>query len=310
MSSPLPALAWSLPPPDISPSPLLQLERNLHAKLEGSHSGGSIKDRAVSFCVHGMLMRGELRLGGTLALCTSGSAGVSLLLAQRKLLERGVFFNVKIFMPASYVARPIPQKIATAPGVVIESEVAAGSPSIASTLCPYDGDFVSTLAHMKDLASKHGWAILDQHYDVGGVLAHESTSEELMAQLPSLTDVVCATGTGATAAGLRKFLPSHVNVHSRPAVSGTLDGCTDVRRYNNFCDPGCLEGYDSKFFCPEEAEEHQRKLGDRYGVECGPSSGACFALARQIASEHSTTSVAFICADGRLSGRETRRHRF
>merc|ERR550514_2313519 len=105
------------------------------------------------------------------------------------------------------------------------------------------------------------------------MLAHESTAVELMEQCPEVTDVVCTTGTGGTAAGLREFLPGHVTVHARPAMSGTLDGCTDVRRYDNFCDPSLLEGYASEFFCPEEAQEHQQKLKDRYGLEGGPSSG-------------------------------------
>eukprot|EP00928_Gymnodinium_smaydae_P074532 TRINITY_DN5756_c0_g2_i1.p1 TRINITY_DN5756_c0_g2~~TRINITY_DN5756_c0_g2_i1.p1 ORF type:complete len:364 (-),score=63.48 TRINITY_DN5756_c0_g2_i1:489-1580(-) len=295
---------WLMAPrPDVRSTPVVQLDENLHAKLEGEHESGSIKDRAVKYCVHGMVSRGALLPGGTLALCTSGSAGVALLLAQREMLAAGISFNVKIFMPRAYVERPIPQKIVASPGVSFQEGVALGDAAgPASCLCPFDGDFVQTLAYMKEQAALHGWAILDQHYDYGGVLAHESTSKELMGQLPSLTDVVCATGTGATAAGLRRFLPQHVTVHSRPAVSGTLDGCTDVRRYKNFCEPELLAGYESEFFCPEKAVKNQERLLTEHDIFSGPSSGACFELAKKIAQQRPDATVAFICADGRLAG--------
>jgi len=297
----LDATQWSdrLTMPDIASTPLLALSQHLHVKLEGAHAGGSVKDRAVTQCVFGMLKSGSLQPGGTLALCTSGSAGVSLLRAQRLLQAQGVNINVKIFMPEAYVAKQTPQVIVKTEGVVVERH--APELCLSRSLCPFDGDFVSTLANMKDLAAEHDWAILDQHYDVNSMLAHESTAVELVQQCPALTDVVCTTGTGGTAAGLREFLPSHITVHARPAHSGTLDGCTDVRRYGNFCDPDLLEGYTTEFFCPEEAKEQQEELRQRYHIECGPSSGAAFGLAQQVLLRKPSAKIAVICADGKLT---------
>jgi cysteine synthase len=282
--------------PEFKPTPLMALGSGFHAKLEGMQEGGSVKDRAVTKCVYGMLQNGLLQPGGTLALCTSGSAGVSLLRAQRLLQDQGVHINVKIFMPESYVAKAVPQKIVGTEGVVIERDNVDDDNS--RCLCPFDGDFVSSLAHMKQLAQLNDWAILDQHYDVNSMMAHESTAVELMQQCPDVTDVVCTTGTGGTAAGLREFLPAHVTVHARPAVSGTLDGCTDVRRYNNFCDPSLLEGYTTEFFCPEEARAHAAELQERFQIASGPSSGASFALAKKVKAAKPDAVIAFICADG------------
>jgi cysteine synthase len=282
--------------PDLKPTPLMSLGAGFHAKLEGAQEGGSVKDRAVTKCVYGMLRNGLLQPGGTLALCTSGSAGVSLLRAQKLLREQGVHINVKIFMPESYVAKPVPQKIVATEGVVVERSEADELNT--RTLCPFDGDFVSSLAHMKQLAQDNGWAILDQHYDVNSMMAHESTAVEIMRQCPNVTDVVCTTGTGGTAAGLREFLPNHVTVHARPAVSGTLDGCTDVRRYNNFCDPELLEGYTTEFFCPEEAKEHAAELQQKFQIATGPSGGAAYALAKKVKAAKPEAVIAFICADG------------
>jgi len=284
--------------PEFKATPLLALSRNMHVKLEGSHAGGSVKDRAVTQCVFGMLKSGALQPGGTLALCTSGSAGVSLLRAQQLLQQQDIHINVKIFMPEAYVPKQVPQKIVRTEGVIVER--CAPELPLSRCLCPFEGDFISTLAHMKELAAEHDWAILDQHYDVNSMLAHESTAVELLKQCPSLTDVVCTTGTGGTAAGLREFLPSHISVHARPAHSGTLDGCTDVRRYGNFCDSELLEGYTTEFFCPEEARESATELKRDYQIECGPSSGASFGLAQKVLLSKPSAMIAVICADGKL----------
>ena len=95
------------------------------------------------------------------------------------------------------------------------------------------------------MVKEHKWRLVDQHHDVSGMYAHASTALELLCQHPDLTDVVCATGTGATAAGLRNYLPASVNVHSRPANSGTVGGLTDINRYDNFCDANSLVGYNT-----------------------------------------------------------------
>merc|ERR1719261_1663966 len=108
------------------------------------------------------------------------------------------------------------------------------------------------------LAEREGFAILDQHYDQNSMLAHESTAMELLDQIPGVTDVVCATGSGATAAGLRKFLPEDVTVHSRASAAGEIDGLSDINRYGNFCDERLLDGYRSGAFTREDALAHKQ----------------------------------------------------
>jgi len=233
--------------------------------------------------------------------CTSGNAGVALLQVQSEFRKQGVDFNVKVFMPEAYVSKAVPQRIATTEGVHTERPAAmlsqGGRPRC---LCPCDGDFMTSLGQMKGLAGERSWTILDQHYDVNNMLSHRSTAQELISQLPDVTDVVVTTGTSGTAAGLRSFLPSHVRVHARPAVSGTIDGITDVRRYSNFCDDKLLEGYGEGFFDAEEATMHQQELEKRHGIACGPSSGATFGLAKAIAESNPEAKIAFICADGKV----------
>jgi enamine deaminase RidA (YjgF/YER057c/UK114 family) len=130
--------------------------------------------------------------------------------------------------------------------------------------------------------------------------AHQTTAMELVEQLPGLTDVVCATGTGATAAGLRAFLPEHITVHSRASESGVIDGLSNIRRYDNFCDAGTLAGYDEGVFDADKSKDMQRQLLARHGLAVGPSTGATGYLAMEIKkkTQNPDAVVAFISACG------------
>jgi cysteine synthase A len=286
-------------------TPLMQLRPNLYAKLEGFQAGGSIKDRAVMQCTTGMLKSGKLKPGDTLCLCTSGNAGRSLLHVQKILASKGIEIKVKIFMPKRYLTRVVPTAIADTEGV----DTVQGDRESAFYTIPHagemsrflhglDGEFMECQEKMSKLAVEHGWAVLDQHHDVNSLHAHESTAKELISQLPSVTDVVCTTGTGGTASGLREYLPAHVTVHARPAKPGAIDGITDVRRYSNFCDVDLLEGFGNNFFDKEESVRNQDQLLAEHNISAGESSGAAFALAKEIMENDPKAQVVFIAADG------------
>jgi len=288
-------------------TPVLKVLPNLYAKLEGFNVGGSIKDRAVMQCTLGMLQNGKLKPGDTLSVCTSGNAGRSLLHVQDLLRQNGIAIHVKIFMPSRYLPRDVPSTIAETDGVdtVVgdrdQSFFAAPAQDTDTSRVLYglDGEFMDVQGKMAVLAKELGWAVLDQHYDVNSLHAHKSTAEELMAQLPQITDVVCTTGTGGTASGLREYLPAHVTVHARPGKPGAIDGITDVRRYSNFCDPDLLEGYALGFFDSDDSVDHQLELQAEHNITAGPSSGAAFALAKDILDKNPEAHVVFICADGK-----------
>lgn len=287
------------------PTPLMELRPNLHAKLEGFNVGGSIKDRAVMQCTVGMLESGKLKSGDTLCLCTSGNAGRSLLYVQEQLAKKGVEVKVKIFMPKRYLTRDVPTVIAETEGVdTVKGDRESSFYSVphpgdmSRFLHGLDGEFMECQEKMSTLAKEHGWATLDQHFDVNSMHAHQSTAEELIKQLPDITDVVCTTGTGGTAAGLRKYLPDHVNVHARPAKPGDIDGITDVRRYSNFCDVGLLEGFCNNFFDKNNSLDNVKELLTDYKITAGESSGAAFGLAKEISDANPNARVVFIAADG------------
>lgn len=282
---------------EVGATPLMQVD-GVYAKLEGCNHSGSIKDRAVLCTVLKMFEKGTLQNGSTLVLITSGSAGVSLLKMATLLQEDcGVDLRTVVICPKAYESKEVPARMAASGMPVFYDQADADAQS---QLLFLDGAFADVVAHGKDFAASNGFAVLDQHYDVNGMMAHQSTANELMAQMPDLTDVTCSTGSGATAAGLRAFLPKHVTVHAKPSVSGTIDGLGNITKYNNFCVPATLAGYADGDFDPEIAKEHQHELRNTHGIQCGPSSGATMWLAQQVKAEKPNAKVAFISADGSM----------
>jgi cysteine synthase A len=282
---------------NVGNTPVHEVEPGVIAKLEGFNMSGSIKDRAVLCMVLGMFERGELKDGSTLMLVTSGSAGLALSLIQRALaIDCGVNLRTVIVMPKPYEAKAVPQRM-IANGTPVSYDTP--DPDAMCQLLFLDGPFVDTMKAGNAMAEQSGWSVLNQHYDMNSMLAHKSTAMELIEQVPDVTDVVCATGTGATAAGLRTFLPDHVSVHSRPSESGAIDGLSDVARYDNFCDPKSLEGYGNGLFGADCAKFHQEELKSVHGLASGQSSGATFWLAREVKRAKPDAKVVFISACGK-----------
>ena len=297
---------------------------NMFAKLEGYNPSGSLKDRSIGNVVLAFLKQGELRptaLGGHSSLClvTSGSAGISLMMMHKRLIEgsagsQASTADALVVMPAAYAHKEAPAEIIKLPGMrVFYSEqdlmedikhaadgCTSGDGTGVQRVLLLEGVFIDVLATAKDMAERNSWAFVDQHRDRNTMLSHEATAKELMAQLPGVTDVVCGTGTGATAAGLREFLPESVIVHARPGESGKIDGLSDVRRYNNFCDTSKLHNYDSCIFAQSDANKHLALIKEDNGVIAGPSTGAVYWLAKQIAAEKDR-QVVVISSDGVLS---------
>jgi len=91
-----------------------------------------------------------------------------------------------------------------------------------------------------------------------------------------------------------------VTVHSRRSQSGVIDGLSDVNRYDNFCDPTSLHGYDQNgFFEKDAAMEHQLELLEKHQIVSGPSSGAAYWLAREVKAQKPEAKIAFISACGK-----------
>jgi len=291
---------WQVPP-----TPMRMLNKSMYAKLEGHSPGGSIKDRTISAMLLNMLDQGSLDpRDDTAILVTSGSAGVSLLKLHEVFSLMGVNLNIVIAMPKAYVHKEIPNEIFETPHVRVFEDVASMKADMQkfavagqARMLLLPGAFIDAQREMATLSTQEGWSLLDQHFDDTCRQAHRETADQIMAQCPDVTDVVVGTGTGATAAGLVDFLPPYVKVHARPAPIGVVDGLTDVRRYNNFCQANTLSGYASGEFPAEMIADETDKLTEE-GVFAGPSSACTYWLAKEVAKKNPGGKIVFMCADG------------
>lgn len=295
----------------IGNTPVVEIEPGMHAKLEGCNPSKSHKDRALTALLLNDAIQGNLDGPSTLCLTTSGSAGRSLAYFHQALSKinspQDFQLDLNIIIPLAYMEKPGPASITSLDGLNIytggfDEFFAKNDHSVKGkiNLIFEDMTFKETLAKAGGVARDKEWVIVDQHNDASGLHAHASTAHELLEQVPGLTDIVCTTGTGAVAAGLTHYLPEGVQVHSRPAMSGTIEGLTDIRDYNNFCDASGLVGYEEGYLSSEKANNYQEKLAKDHGIYAGPSSGSCYWLAKKLKQEDPSRKIAFICADGVL----------
>jgi cysteine synthase len=296
----------------IGNTPVVEIEPGIHAKLEGVNPSGSHKDRALTALFLNHFVTGTLKPSGlSISIVTSGSAGRSLAEFHKAISKINHDFDVhlNIIIPLAYIDKPGPASIVQMEGVRIyrngldefifrTRNIKRKKGSI--NLIFEDSTFQETLSRAGAAAKENNWIVADQHNDASGLHAHASTARELESQVPGLTDVICTTGTGATAAGLTTYLSPDIRVHSRPAMSGTIEGLTDIRHYANYCDSDQLVGYGKGFFLEDDATECQDTLLSNYDIQAGPSSGSCFWLAKKIKEEYPDKKLAIICADGVL----------
>ena len=271
-------------------------KRNIYLKLEGYNPSGSIKDRTVSNMI--INISDQKLMDKPTIIVTSGSAGLSLY---------HIYYNYNIMkmndsivvLPLKYSNKTIPKYLLNRPDVKIfysfESLLFSqkhGDNGFKILLI--DDIFINILEKAKIVSKFNQWNILDQHYNKHCVEAHKRTAHEILTDLPNVTDVVCSTGTGGTVAGLIKYLPQHVKVHSRPSISGEIDGLTDVGIYNNFCDTSSIERYYDSYFDYEKSYLYKEKIKNDFIV--GESTGASMWLADSIYD--SNKNIVVISADG------------
>ena len=290
-------------------TPLIEIEPNLYAKLEGENYSGSAKDRAIISMIYAMYLDNKLKQNDTICLVTSGSAARSLLMLHKSLQQLiNIEFDIICVIPSAYKQKPIVQSILN--NIPTDN-------GRAKLVFP-DGLFVDILTKYKQMCNDNGWIMLDQHYDYNASIGHRTTGIEIKKQFDSLNDtsqsqiindIVVPTGTGATMTGIKHILKRNgeTRFHSRKSLSlsctgAVIDGLSDVNKYNNFCDSTTLNGYNNKDpFNRENALQHQKRLESEYGIEASLSSGASYWLAREIQAKSPGNSIVFVCPDGKRS---------
>ena len=275
----------------IGNTPLVRINReNIFLKLEGHNPSGSIKDRSIS----NMICNIGNNHKKPYCLITSGSAGLALYNLQKNIKMNN---DIIIIMPKKYSNKKIPKKIIEKYDTIIHNDF--NNINInnkgKSHIVLIDDIFINTLSYSKKIINYNKWILLDQHYNESCINIHKNTVKEILKDLPDVTDIVCATGTGGTAAGLVKYLPKNIKVHSRFALSGDIEGLSDVGKYNNFCEPSNIYNYYESNYKLQDAIEYRNILNNE-GFIVGESTGASYWLSKKIYNDNK--KIVVISADG------------
>ena len=265
----------------IGNTPLVKFNKsNIYLKLEGHNPSGSIKDRSITNMVKNINQGHGRDPNKPYCLVTSGSAGTALYNLHKQTKMKN---DIIIVIPLKYSTKKIPKLLIEKNDSKIHYDfntIDISNKGVANIVLMND-IFMNVFFQTKNIVCKNEWILLDQHYNEDCVDIHQNTVNEILIDCPDVTDVVCATGTGGTAAGLIKYLPKNVKVHSRPSISGEIEGLSDVGRYNNFCKPSKISNYYEDNYKLRNAIKYKNFINNR-GFQVGYSTGASYWLAKQI----------------------------
>lgn len=163
-------------------------EGKVYTKLEFYNMTGSIKDRIAAYIMEKALERGEYVKGQPIVETTSGNTGIAFAAIGAKLGS-----PVHIFMPEwASEERKLIMNLYGANLHLVTAE---------------EGGFEGALELAEKLAKEIGAYMPHQFDNPDNVMAHfTGTGEELIKELPDVTDFISGIGTGGTLMGVGKRL--------------------------------------------------------------------------------------------------------
>lgn len=249
---------------------------DIYVKLESFNPGGSVKDRPALYMIMDAEEKGMLKAGDTIIEATSGNMGIALAMIGA---ARG--YKIKIVMPDTMSVER--RRIMTAFG---------------AELVLTDGKLgmKGSVETAESLAKEHNYFLTKQFSNEANLKSHlETTSQEIIEDMQGDIDAfVAGVGTGGTISGIGRKLKNDIKdvliVAVQPEKSPVLTGGAPSGHgiqgigANFVPDIYDHEAVDEIINMDEEtAYEAARELGSKQGILAGMSSGANFAVAKQIA---------------------------
>ncbi len=272
----------------IGNTPMVKYSDNILLKLECFNPSGSIKDRAAYSMIKSALERGEISQNTVIIEPTSGNTGIGLAMVCAVL-----GLKLIICMPENMSEER--KKSISAYGAEL-------------VLTPAENGMkgaVDKAFELKEMYS-NSWIPM-QFANFDNPKAHEQTAKEILEDTGRNIEIVVAgIGTGGTAFGLKKYLPSGVKVFGvEPAESPLFTdgkagahkiqgiGANFIPEISNFSELDgiiTIEG--------DEAIEEAKNLAKEKGIFAGISAGANLLAAKQLAKENPEKLIVAIVPDG------------
>jgi S-sulfo-L-cysteine synthase (O-acetyl-L-serine-dependent) len=284
------AVVWQL----IGRTPLVRLSRlephpgvEIHAKLESSNPGGSVKDRAAASMILDGLRTGALRPGRTLLDATSGNTGIAY-----AMLGTPLGYPVKLCVPANVTEER--KRLLQLYG----AEVVWTSPMEGS-------DGAIRTARQLHAENPDRYFYPDQYSNAANWRAHyEGTGAEILQQTGGrITHFVAGLGTSGTFVGtgrrLREARPDIRLISVQP--DSPLHGLEGLKHMATAIVPGIydpsLADEDAQVET-EAALDMVRRLAREEGLFVGVSGGAALVVAVRVAQRLDRALIVTVIPDG------------
>lgn len=265
----------------------------LYTKLEWFNPFGSLKDRAVLWMIKDAEKRGVLKKGQTILIePTSGNTGIAI-----AGIARALGYDAELVVPAR-VSEETKEIIRRLGAQVLQTE---------DDLCPRVGpgtDQCIALANSIIKARPGKYVMLDQYSNESNFFAHyESTGPEIWSGIKDVTHFIAGVGTGGTLTGVAAYLkkknPNVKVIGVQPQKAHHIQGLRNLeesripellsRRLELIDD--WIEVTDSVAF------KAVRFLAESKCLFVGPSSGAVYAAAQEVAGRLNKGKLVLIFAD-------------
>jgi len=268
----------------IGDTPLVKIEDNIFAKMEGFNPGGSIKDRIALNMINEAEKAGYIKKGDTLIEPTSGNTGVGLAMVAAM---KG--YKVKVIMPESTSKEKIKMvKIFGGEVILMEN-------------LRYRKFAIADVKDMAKSGERH--VFLNQYENLANPESHyHGTAEEILKQMEGrqIDYFVAGMGTGGTITGIGRKLkekyPQIKIIGVQPVQNQTIEGLRSLKDgfVPTIIDFDLIdEIYDLE---AEKALNTKDELA-RKGVLVGPSSGAVMYVCREIQKEHPEAVIVTVFPD-------------
>lgn len=274
----------------IGNTPLVEIEENLYAKVEGKNPTGSIKDRVAYEMILEAEREGKLKPGGTIIEPTSGNTGIGLCSIA---LQRG--YKCIICMPNNMSVERIKLMEALGASVV---------------LTPKEFGMQGSIDMASDMALEIKDSFIPSQFDnKANVKAHfKTTGPEILNDLPDVDVLVCGIGTGGTITGISKYLKMKRDLYtvgveplSSPFITKGLKGAHKIQGIGAGFIPSILDtDYIDEVIAvsDNDAIETSKNIMKTYGIPVGISSGAAFYAAKIIKEKMPNKKIVVIFPDG------------
>ncbi|MFA5169122.1 MAG: cysteine synthase family protein [Candidatus Paceibacterota bacterium] len=267
----------------IGNTPLIKVEDNIFAKVEGFNPGGSIKDRIVLNMITEAEKQGILKQGDTLVEATSGNTGVGL-----SMVGAMKGYKVKVIMPESTSEEKI-KMIKVFGGEVILVENAKFRKAVID-------DIKERIRNGEKLV------FLNQYENQMNPMAHyENTAEEILSQMEGDIDYfVAGMGTGGTITGIGRKLkekyPDIKIIGVQPIQGEIIEGLRSLK--DGFVPPIIdLDIIDEIYDLEANKALQAREEIAKRGILVGPSSGAALYVSQLIKKDNPNKNIVTIFPD-------------